>query len=512
MSTKASDNERHFDRRQNAAKAGRHLPTEQELLRGMIFFRGDMIEDMREYAGRLSRRVQRKRPEGFAFLSQTLDELAVDPSCDAVLAVEEALQHVVESNDALVEECRLRCTIYRGLFGDARAAASVGGELALWALRSLPNTSGVDILCRATAWSAYARNVENWQRDGVVPYIKNDRRRNNIDDYILKLSRALNSLTERNEEPEQSPAKTSKEKGDEIVLPQGPPSAADGVVVVMDFGNDLTSDGKRTAREFDKFKGRVLSLPKPPDLTIVRAHLAVEFPYAISVVDTVLTGLVGKVHTQMRPTLFVGAPGSGKTRFARRLAEELGLPSALVSCGGMSDGAIGGNARKWTTGEPSLPLMLICRHECAAPAIILDEIEKIGTGRHNGNLHDILVGLLEKETSSRWHDPYLEAACNLSHVSWLMTANSAAPIPSVLRDRCRVLVFPEPGPEHLPSLVPRLLEAIHVDAGKDPRWAMPLDAIEADALASKWKGGSLRRLRRMLEVIVEARHREGFMH
>ncbi|MBB4650573.1 hypothetical protein GGQ99_002328 [Aminobacter niigataensis] len=511
MSTKASEQDRHFDRRQKAAKAGLHLPTEQELLHGMAFYRDDMIEDIREYASRLSRRVQRRRPEGFGFLSETLDELVVDPTCDAILSVEQALEHVIDTSDALIEECRLRCIIYRGLFGDARAAASVGGELALWAQRALPNARGIEFLCRAAAWSAYARNVENWQRDGIVPRTRNDRRRNSIDDYINKFTSSLRKLTERNEEPEQVSSKITKEKNDPF-LPSGSASSADGIVVITDFGNDFTSEGKRTAREFDKIKGRPLPLPETPDLTIVRARLVAEFPYATSVVDTVLTGLVGRPHVHIRPTLLVGSPGSGKTRLARRLTEELGIPTELVSCGGLSDAAIGGNPRKWSTGEPSLPLMLIHKHDCAGPAIILDELEKVGSGRHNGHVHDALVGLLERETSCRWHDPYLEAACDLSNVSWLMTANSVGPIPTVLKDRCCVLQFPEPGAEHLLALAPRLLEAIYADAGKDLRWSVPLDAIEVDALASGWKGGSLRRLRRMLEMIVEARHREGFMH
>jgi hypothetical protein len=44
------------------------------------------------------------------------------------------------------------------------------------------------------------------------------------------------------------------------------------------------------------------------------------------------------------------------------------------------------------------------RHRCAGPAIILDKVEKVGIARHNGNFHDVLVGLFERETSQRWFD------------------------------------------------------------------------------------------------------------
>src|SRR5690606_13655569 len=156
----------------------------------------------------------------------------------------------------------------------------------------------------------------------------------------------------------------------------------------------------------------------------------------------------------------------------------------------------------------SLPMLAVRRHECAGPVIILDEIEKVGTSRHNGNAHDVLLGLFEPETSSRWHDPYIQASCDLSNLTWLMTANEVGPIPSVLRDRCRVLRFPEPGPEHLQLLSVRIMERLYADRGHDTRWATPLEGFELAAVASGWSGGSIRRLERIIERLVEVREHE----
>jgi ATP-dependent Lon protease len=249
-----------------------------------------------------------------------------------------------------------------------------------------------------------------------------------------------------------------------------------------------------------------------PDLVAGRARLAGEFPYATDIVDHLLNALAGRRHVRLRPTILLGPPGCGKTRFARRLAEELQTPYELVSCGGLSDSAIGGTARRWSSGEPSLAIMAIRRHKCAGPILILDEIEKIGTSRRNGNVHDVLVGLLEAETSRRWHDPYLESSCDLSHVSWLMTANRLDPVPGVLRDRCRIVRFPEPGPEEISVLAPRILEKLYVDAGYDPGWATPLEGIELDALSEAWRGGSIRKLEQLVEVLMKAREQERSQH
>ncbi|MDF3217935.1 MULTISPECIES: hypothetical protein [Mesorhizobium] len=91
--------------------------------------------------------------------------------------------------------------------------------------------------------------------------------------------------------------------------------------------------------------------------------------------------------------------------------------------------------------------------------------------------------------------------------AWLMTANEVGSVPAVMRDRCRILRFPEPGPDQLPFLAPRILERLYLEAGHDPRWAAPIEGFELAALASNWPGGSIRKLERLVEKLVEARER-----
>lgn len=151
------------------------------------------------------------------------------------------------------------------------------------------------------------------------------------------------------------------------------------VIVFTSIGNNTTSEGKRVVKEFEKSVRHRLPLPDAPDLAAVRTRLTAEFPWAVSIADEILKGLVGREHVRFRPTILLGPPGCGKTKFSRRLIEELGVPYELVSSGGLSDSAIGGTPRRWSSGEPSLAVIAVRRHECAGPAIIRDEIDRVQT-------------------------------------------------------------------------------------------------------------------------------------
>jgi hypothetical protein len=71
----------------------------------------------------------------------------------------------------------------------------------------------------------------------------------------------------------------------------------------------------------------------------------------------------------------------------------------------------------------------------------------------------------------------------------------------------RVVRFPEARADHLDALLPGILAGVAMEAGFDPRFHLPLDAVERAALRARWRGGSLRRLRRAVEAILRVRDR-----
>lgn len=513
MTNESSPRARHFKRRRKAAEEGLYLPTEEELLRGMTFFRERLVEDLREYASRLGRRIRKRGEANLEPLAAVLDELTVEQSSDAVRSLETMLDIVEEPEGISFDDCRLRCRFYLACFGDPGAAAAVAAEIASLALVDTRTRKGREMLWRSLSWATHSRQLAKWERSGVVRSAgRGVQFHPDFGSYEYQFKAAILDPGPEERKEQDSPPGDLAVPDPEQEVSAADAEATGAVIVVSAVGNDATPDGKRVVQEFEKVMRRPLPLRVTPDLTVVRANLVEEFPYAASIVEALLKRLVGHTHVHLRPTILLGTPGCGKTRFARRLAEELRTPYELVSCGGLSDSAIGGTARRWSSGEPSLPVMVVRRDECAGPVIILDEIEKVGTSRHNGNVHDVLIGLFEPETSSRWHDPYVQARCNLSNLTWLMTANAIEPVPTVLRDRCRIIRFPEPGPEHLRFLAASIMQRLYGELGYDPRWITPLEGFELEALAGVWQGGSIRKLERLVEGLIDAREHQRRRH
>lgn len=201
----------------------------------------------------------------------------------------------------------------------------------------------------------------------------------------------------------------------------------------------------------------------------------------------------------------VGDPGGGKSRFARRIAELLGLSIWRTDASRSDGAAFGGTDRRWYSAEPCHPLLAIAQGKIANPVVLLDEIEKAGTRSDYGRLWDCLLGFLEPETSSRYPDPALQVSLDLSHVTYIATANRIDPLPGPIRDRFRVITFPKPSEDDLDALLPAVIADLAHERGLDRRWIAPLDATERAAVAVHWCGGSVRRLRRLIEAILRDR-------
>lgn len=288
--------------------------------------------------------------------------------------------------------------------------------------------------------------------------------------------------------------------------PEGP-----SLLVVAAAGGNEGGTGKDARAEFAKVIGRRMPLRETPDLAKARATLAGEFPHCTAAIDAILGGLRGPIH--WRPTLLVGSYGCGKSRLAARLPVVLGLGDPVRFDGASaSDASFGGTPRRWSTGEPCFPLDAVRRTGIANCCLFIDEVDKAGSGKTpNGNFANSLLGFIEPETARAYSDPFLQAPCDLSMVNYILTANDERDLPAMLRDRLRLLRIPEPKAEHLPQLARTLAKEICAERGLDG-WPSDLDDFELDVAERLWPGGSIRRLRSIVEIIISKRDELAMRH
>ena len=313
--------------------------------------------------------------------------------------------------------------------------------------------------------------------------------------------------------------------------PEGLPlEAASGVIVLAAVGNPGSEAAGRVQKQFAPIIGRKLALhAAAPEASYEQAigTLRGEFPYASALIDAVLGDLRRGESVALRHRLIWGPPGAGKTRFWVRLCETLGIPHIVYPCGGESDSAFAGAARQWSTGEAAVPVVLMGQHRIANPVIILDEIEKVGTGKQNGNLLDALLGMLADTTAGRWRDPFLETSVDLRHVNWLAAANSIEGIPTALRDRWIISKFPSPSASHAQHLIAALWPGVVAECGLDGRLVPALGQDEVEAITRLWTkpsfrietpdrpaetGLSVRRLKMILERWLQRREAVELRH
>lgn len=159
--------------------------------------------------------------------------------------------------------------------------------------------------------------------------------------------------------------------------------------------------------------------------------------------------------------LLSGAPGLGKSAWARAVARALEMPPVEIdvgATGGVFD--VQGIALGWGSANKGKVVSTMIAERLGNPLIILDELDAgssaAGTTRGSiPGLSKILMGMIEPSTAASWTCPYFQVPVDLRHTSWIASTNDLSHIEQALLDRMVVVDVPDMTHQHLLDFVVR---------------------------------------------------------
>lgn len=198
-------------------------------------------------------------------------------------------------------------------------------------------------------------------------------------------------------------------------------------------------------------------------------------------IDLTLASAMRAKDFRVRPILLTGEPGVGKTQFALKLAEMLGVPTQKWSAGSsQANFQLTGGDSAWRNARPGMIFDMLAKGSAATPILVLDEVDKIGDdGRYP--VTPVLLDLLEAETASAFQDTFLRMPFDASRIICVLTANDIDAVPPALLSRVEVFDIRAPDPDQRLQII--LAEAQRLQRATGRR--IELDIHAAEALAER---------------------------
>lgn len=215
------------------------------------------------------------------------------------------------------------------------------------------------------------------------------------------------------------------------------------------------------------YEWRNLALPMKligPDLDgsgsvdAVMEALRAKAPWMSDAIDVVEERLwtfksTGRNWASLAPMMLHGPSGSGKSHFARILADVLGVGFSSISLSGVSGSAeMRGTSVAWENARPSWPVRSMSIHGCPNPLLLVDDVDRMGRIRR-GDPVQVACSMLDHSADGSYPDAGLGLPCDISHASWLFTATSLQSVDRRLIDHLVVVKAGEIGLDHLDGLV-----------------------------------------------------------
>lgn len=206
--------------------------------------------------------------------------------------------------------------------------------------------------------------------------------------------------------------------------------------------------------------------------------------------------VLGHSGATICPILMLGSPGTGKTTFARHLANYLGTATLVIDmASAQSNSTLSGSDRMWANAIPGTLFKTLALGSTANPIVVLDEIDKV-RGHESYDPCSALYTLLEPDSAQRFCDLCLpEIPVDASHILWLATANDIAAIPEPLLTRFVVVHVPAPTREQSKSIAQEIYRAMRTAS----KWGQFFDEELSDNVINVLVELSPRRMRLSIE-------------
>ena len=185
-----------------------------------------------------------------------------------------------------------------------------------------------------------------------------------------------------------------------------------------------------------------------PSTTAAVDDLCEQSPNFVNVIDDLrkylALAVAGNEAVQFTPMLLLGAPGLGKTYFAKKLAQALGTGFEFVSMSSLTAGwVLTGASAQWNNARPGKVAQTLIEREYANPLVVLDEVDKAG-GDSRYDPMGALYALLERDTAAHFKDEFIDVDMDASHILWVATANDESMIPEPILNRMNVYAIEQP--------------------------------------------------------------------
>ncbi|MFT0736258.1 AAA family ATPase [Ralstonia wenshanensis] len=198
-------------------------------------------------------------------------------------------------------------------------------------------------------------------------------------------------------------------------------------------------------------------------------------------IDLTLAGAMRAKDFRIRPILLAGEPGIGKTLFALKLADVLGVPMRKWSAGSaQASFQLTGGDSAFRSARPGMILEMLAKGSSATPILVLDEVDKIGADVRYP-VTPVLLDLLEGETARTFQDTFLRMAFDASRIICVLTANDLDAVPPALLSRVDVFDIPAPEPEQRLEIILAETQRLRRATGR----RIELDIQAAEALAER---------------------------